>query len=64
MAIVEAFDPRPTIRVKPTDQQSAPFRKFGFVEAIKELDPLGSLGLLDSDFKVGFTICLVCYFST
>ena len=28
------------------------FRKFGFVDAIQDLDPSGSLGLLDLGFKV------------
>ena len=52
IAIVQAFAPRPSIRVKQSDQPSVPFRKFGFVEAIEALDPVGTLGLLDPDFKV------------
>ena len=52
IAIVQAFAPRPSIRVKQSDQPSVPFRKFGFVEAVEALDPVGTLGLLDPDFKV------------
>ena len=54
VVIVQAFDPKPSIRIKPSETSSAPFRKYGFVDAIKELDPVGSLGLLDPDFKVFF----------
>ena len=37
--------------MKTSDQASTPFRRYHFVEAIKDLDPLGTLGLLDPDFK-------------
>ena len=50
--MVQAFDSKPSIRIKASDQESLPFRKYGFVDAIEELDPIGSLGLLDPDFKV------------
>ena len=50
--MVQAFDAKPSIRIKASDQPSVPFRKYGFVDAVEELDPIGSLGLLDPDFKV------------
>lgn len=50
--LVEAFDARPCLRIKETDQGSGPFKRFSFVQAIQELDPVGTLGLLDADFKV------------
>ena len=49
---VQGYDPRPSIMIKASDNPDLPFRRFGFVEAIKELDPVGSLGLLAPDFKV------------
>ena len=49
--VVHAFDARPTLRIKASDQ-SGSFRRYGFVEAIQELDPVGTLGLLEPDFKV------------
>ena len=52
VAVVQAFDPRPHILVKASDSSSVPFRKYGFVDAIKELNPSNSLGLLDPDYKV------------
>lgn len=52
VAVVHAFDPKPCIKVKTSDEHSVPFRKFGFVDAVEDLDPTGSLGLLDPDFKV------------
>lgn len=51
VVLVQAFDPRPSLRIKLTDQESIPFRRYYFVDAIQELDPLGALGLLDPDFK-------------
>ena len=47
---VHAFDARPNIRVR--DSETGPFRRFGFVDAVRELDPVGALGLLDQDYKV------------
>ena len=55
---VQAFDARPNIRVK--DSETDSFRRFGFVDAIRELDPAGSLGLLDQDYKVILSFSLVC----
>ena len=52
VAVDQAFDSKPSIRIKASDQPSVPFRKYGFVDAVEELDPIGSLGLLDPDFKV------------
>ena len=54
VVIVQAFDAKPSLRIKPSEQSTAPFRKYGFVDAIKELDPVGALGLHDQDFKVYF----------
>ena len=48
---VQGFDPRPNIRIKASDSVQS-FRRYGFVEAVQELDPAGSLGLLDQDYKV------------
>lgn len=50
---VQGYDPRPCLRVK-ASSSSQSFRRFGFVDAIKEFDPTGSLGLLDPDFRVCF----------
>ena len=50
--MVHAYDPKPSIRIKASDQPDQSFRRYGFVDAIKELDPFGTLGLLDQDFKV------------
>ena len=52
ITVVHAYDPRPSLMIKASDSPSSIFRKFGFVDAIQDLDPLGSLGLLDPDFKV------------
>ena len=52
VAVVQAFDAKPSIQIKASDQPSVPFRKYGFVDAVEELDPISSLGLLDPDFKV------------
>ena len=49
---VQGYDPRPSIMIKASDNPDLSFRRYGFVEAIKELDPVGSLGLLAPDFKV------------
>ena len=38
--------------IKASDTPDLAFRRYGFVEAIQELDPIGSLGLLAPDFKV------------
>ena len=54
MVTVQGFDPRPNIRIKASDDADLPSRRYGFVEAIQELDPIGSLGLLAPDFKVLF----------
>ena len=43
-------DPKPMLRVRPNS--AARFRRFGFVDAVVELDPIGKLGLKASDFKV------------
>ena len=72
IVVVQAFDPRPCLRIK-ASENSGTFRRYGFVDAIKELDPIGSLGLLAPDFKVSpffqlsdffrllcFLIVLVC----
>ena len=53
MVSVQGYDPRPCLRVK-ASSSSQSFRRFGFVDAIKEFDPTGSLGLLDPDFRVCF----------
>ena len=52
VVVVQAYDSRPGIRLKSSDSSSQPFRRLGFVDSVKELDPIGSLGLLDPDFKV------------
>ena len=52
VVVVQAYDPRPSLRIKSSDSPSIPFRRYGFVDAIKELDPIGTLGLLDQDFQV------------
>ena len=49
--------------MKTSDEPSVPFRKFGFVDAVEELDPTGSLGLLDPDFKVSVFLCIVFVFA-
>ena len=51
---VQGYDPRPNIRVKASDSPSQSFRRYGFVDAVQELDPAGTLGLLDPDYKVSF----------
>ena len=59
VVVVQAYDPRPSIKIKAADDADLPFRRFGFVEAIQELDPAGALGLLPPDYKVslhGFVI--------
>ena len=50
---VMSYDPRPVIRIKASDSAQS-FRTYGFVEAVQELDPSGSLGLLEADYKVRF----------
>ena len=59
VVVVQAYDSRPGIRIKASDSPSQMFRRYGFVDAIKELDPVGSLGLLDPDFKV-LIFCFFC----
>ena len=63
VVIVQAFDAKPSLRIKPSEQSTAPFRKYGFVDSIKELDPIGTLGLLDPDFQVCFSffhfLCMI-----
>ena len=61
VVVVQAYDPRPSIRIKASE--SAAFRRYGFVEAVQELDPAGSLGLLDPDYQV-FVFCFLplCFF--
>lgn len=54
VVVVQAYDPRPSLRIKATENSA--FRRFGFVDAVKELNPVGSLGLLEPDFKVYFTV--------
>lgn len=58
MVAVQGFVPRPTITIKDSDESDRPFRRYGFVEAIQKLDPVGALGLLAPDFKVRFIIQL------
>ena len=52
VVVVQAYDPRPSIRIKSADSPDVPFRRYGFVDAIQELDPSGALGLLDQDYKI------------
>ena len=52
MVSVQARGARPWLRVKASDSPSQPFKRYGFVDAVKELDPSGALGLLDPDYKV------------
>ena len=52
VVVVQAYDPRPSIMIKASDTPDLAFRRYGFVEAIQELDPIGSLGLLAPHFKV------------
>ena len=47
---VHADEPKPILRVKP-DAKSG-FRRYGFVDAVLALDPVGKLGLTAADFKV------------
>ena len=49
------YDSRPTLRIKASDSPDLPFRRYGFIEAIQELDPIGALGMLAPDFKVSFS---------
>ena len=51
VVVVQAYDPRPSIRIK-ASETAASFRRYGFVDAVKELDPAGSLGLLAPDYRV------------
>ena len=53
---VFANDPRPSLRIKTSDSSSQSFKRYGFVDAIQELDPAGALGLLDPDCKVRFLV--------
>ena len=55
---VHADDPRPIIRVRP-DQKSG-FRRYGFVDAVLGLDPVGKLGLVASDYRVCFYFFIFC----
>ena len=47
---VHGEDPRPIIRVRP--DKTSNFRRYGFVDAVLSLDPVGKLGLHASDYKV------------
>jgi hypothetical protein len=47
---VQSEDPRPIIRVKPSS--SAGFRRYGFVDSVLGLDPIGKLRLTAADYKV------------
>ena len=49
---VHTDEPNPVIRVRP--DTSSGFRRFGFVDAVLNLDPVGKLGLLSSDYRVRF----------
>ena len=51
---VHANDPQPIIRVKPSE--SSRYQRFGFVDAVLNLDPDGRLGLLSSDYRVCFPV--------
>ena len=60
IVVVQAFDARPSIRIKSSEQSSS-FRKYRFVDAIQELDPVGQIGLLAPDFKVSFLREVGCF---
>ena len=47
---VHSEDPKPMIRVKP--DAASRYQRYGFVDAVLGLDPVGKLGLKASDFKV------------
>ena len=47
---VHAEQPQPMIRVRP-DLRAA-FKRYSFVDAVLNLDPVGTLRLLPSDYKV------------
>ena len=47
---VHSEDPKPILRVRP-DAHSR-FRRYGFVDAVLGLDPVGRLNLQQSDYKV------------
>ena len=49
---VHADEPKPIIRVKP--DSSSGFRRYGFVDAVLALDPVGRLGLEASDYRVRY----------
>ena len=54
---VHADDAKPVIRVKAT--ATSKYQRFGFVESVMSLDPVGTLGLLASDHKVFGSILLL-----
>ena len=56
---VHADEPKPIIRVKPSSTSG--FRRYGFVDAVLGLDPLGKLGMLQSDFKACFIFLLLLH---
>ena len=60
---VQGFAPRPCLQIK-TSGSSQAFRRYGFVDAVQELDPVGTLGLLDQDYQVfSFLLCLLVFIS-
>ena len=62
VVVVQAYDPRPSIRIK-ASESAASFCRYGFVEAVQELDPAGSLGLLNPDYQVCFLpLCFSLFF--
>ena len=63
VVVVKAFDPRPSLLIKASESSNS-FRRYGFVDAIQELDPSGALGLLDPDFKVVCSLCLMPLFAS
>ena len=61
---VQGRDPRPMISIQPSEASNS-FRRYGFVEAVQELDPSGTLGLLEPDYKMcfcGFLSSLILIF--
>ena len=57
---VHGDEPKPILRVKP--DSSSGFRRYGFVDAVLALDPVGRLGLDASDYKVNFLSLTVFQF--
>ena len=47
---IHADEPKPIIRVKP--DSGARYRRYGFVDAVLGLDPVGKLGLSAADYRV------------